>query len=163
MPDLKVTPAVSWKKQPELVQLPSGKVVAAKEVDVMGLILNSPKGDVPDFLRIQMNAKLNGKRQGSVIVDGDNLNEVSSLMGLVVQASVVEPRIVRDGANYERGEINLDDLATEDKMYIFNLVIPAQEMDTAKSFRERIEAANLAIIRGMPADGQQTEPIAKPA
>lgn len=163
MPDLKVTPALSWKKQPELVQLPSGKVIAAKEVDVMGLVLNSPKGDVPDFLRTQMNAKMQGKKTGAVLVDGDNISEMMGLMDLIVRSAVVEPRIVKTDANYERGEINQDDLDTEDKMHIFNLVMPAQEMDAAESFRERVEAANLAIVRSVQGNGQQTESIAEPA
>lgn len=160
---LQVTPAAAWRKEDALVRLPSGRVVRAKEVDVAGLILNSEKGEVPDFLRAQMNAKMTGKKSGPVMVDVDDLRGVSSLMNVIVRAAVIEPRIVKEGADYDRGEINLEDIGTEDKMYLFNLVMPAQEMDVALSFRQRVEAANMGLVQDVQGDGQQTEPTADTA
>jgi hypothetical protein len=157
MTELTVSNATDWQPQFELLKLPSGKVVKVKEVDLQGMILRSDQGVVPDFIRAQISAKMTGSKAPATKLDPDNLGEMGQMLDLIALSSVVEPKIVRSGAEYFKGEINVDDMSTEDKLFLMSIMMPSQEMDVATTFRQRIENANLGVVPAVPNNGKPTK------
>lgn len=159
MSELKVSRADAWQPQTALLRVPSGRVVEVKEVDLVGLVVASD-GDVPDFITGQILSALDGKprKQPSLEINKDNLPEMFGFINTVVMAGMVKPVVKKANAKYSEGEINLGDIPTDDKLAIFNAVMPSSEVGAAKSFRQRVETANLADVPGGADDGDKAEP-----
>lgn len=160
--DFSVSSAEDFAPESHKLCLPTGRVVEVREVDLMALIV-SGNGDVPDFISGQVLAGLNGKRGGTGIqVDKNNVGDMFAFINTIVRAAVTSHQVVEKDANRAGGEINLSDLTTEDKLAIFNAVMPL-EAGAAMSFRKRVEAANLAAVRGGTDDGDASESVDRAA
>jgi len=155
MTELQITPAHEFKAEPHLVRLPSQRVIEVKEVDLVGLIATSAE-DVPDFISGMVLNGLMGNKSKATHIDKSSVKDLFGFTNTMIRAAVVRPTVVPSGADYDKGEINLDDLSTDDKIAIFNLVMP-QEAGIARTFRQRVEKTNLANVRNSKSDGDQTE------
>lgn len=162
MSDLQLTPASAWRPQSYPLKLPSSRVVEVREVDLIAVVMESKQEEIPDFISGQVMAMMNGKGSkkslGDAAVNADNVQDVFSLINLVVRASVLSPRVVQANPNYDKGEIHINDLSTEEKIAIFDVCMPVGEAVAASTFRDRIEAANVAAIRDVSGDGEQGVP-----
>lgn len=160
MADLKVSSAADFKPVEQLLKLPSGLVVKVKDVDVASLIMSADDGEIPDWLGNQVVDMFTGKsgKPKNVPIDKKNLPGIMAMINTFVRAAVVEPIIVRSGANYEAGQINQDDLKIDDRVHIFQLILP-EELKAAETFRQRVEAANLAVVQRSKGHIEQTEPV----
>jgi ribosomal protein S8E len=155
--DLQLSSAADFAPETYKLKLPTGRVVEVKEVDLIGLI-TAGNGDVPDFISGQVLAGLNGRHGAKAItIDKNNVGEMFSFINTIVKASVVSHKVVDKNADRAIGEINLGDLTTEDKLAIFNAVMPL-EAAAASSFRQRVETTNLAVVRSRPDHRDETEP-----
>ena len=153
---LQVTNAQQWKPvEPQLLQLPSGRVVSIREVDLLNLIM-AGKDDVPDFVRGLVVSRVQGVSTMRD-VSSDNIDGYFELVNTIVMAGVVEPRIVPDNANYDAGQINLLDMSGDDRIWIFSVLMPVEEMQIATSFREKIESANLQLLGDKQKHGGETK------
>lgn len=161
MVQLNVSPAEAFRPKTEALRLPSGHVVAVRECDLIGLLVSGGE-DVPDFIssKILAGMNANGARSAStdIVIDKDNVGDVLKFIDRVIMASVVSPQVVKVDADYEAGQICINDLGTPDKMHIFNVTMPQGDADAALSFRKRVEAANLAVVPDGKDDGDEAEP-----
>lgn len=134
--ELKVTPASEWKRNAQMVTLPSGNVAEIRVVGMISLILSDESGDVPDLITAQLIAQLSGKpAQSQIVVDKSELPRMGGFIKRIAVASMVNPRIA-ENPDYDAGEIAYDDLSDEDKMFLLNLAMPTKEMATAERFRK---------------------------
>jgi len=153
---LTVSPASAFKREPLALLLPSKRVVLVQDVDLVALI-TANKGDVPDFISGQVLSMFTGtKHAANTGVKADNVGEMFEFVGTIVKAAVVQPRIV-ETPDYDAGQIGIDDLSTDDKLHIFGVAMPAGDAAVASSFRKRVQNANLAFVRDVPDNGEQTE------
>jgi hypothetical protein len=130
---------IKWGSTAETKTLPSGKLVQVRKPDIVRLVMEGGE-DVPTPLRNQviesMNA--NGKRKAAGWQpSAEDLALLSRFMDRVVRAAVVQPRIVPHGesANYEAGEIEIADIDSNDRMWLFSYAMP-EEYAAAQSFRK---------------------------
>lgn len=120
-----VTLGTHWRKPREegyIITLPSGYAARLRPVQLDVMLAT---GDIPDIL-----TPLVGKMlyEGADLDDAAELESLiestagmAELMGAVVRAAVIEPRIV--DAPEQEDEIALEDISFEDRMVIFSLAI----------------------------------------
>ena len=169
MTNLNPTAASSWQRQTSVVLLPSGKAAEVKQIDLAGLVLSAGEGAIPDIITQQMVEEISGKttrrgktkkndRNDSAELTAKDLPGLMVFVNLVTRACVVSPRIVEDGEvpNYGAGEIALEDIDLTDRMHLFSVLMPSQEMATASRFRNRSSAHVAVVSEGedLPEDAQ---------
>jgi hypothetical protein len=148
---LQITSAEDFAPEEYKLQLPSGRVLMVREVDLIALLSNG-EGDIPDFLSGYIEAKLLGKSVKEPEINKENLPEFFNFVHYIIPAGVVSHKVVKANANRQAGEININDLNPNDKIVLFNTVMPLEAL-TALSFRQRVEAANMETVRGGTGDG----------
>jgi hypothetical protein len=151
---MEVTPAVQWKRQTQLVELPSGNVVEIMEIDISGFIL-SGDSSIPDFLTTQVLAGMNGGMNGQgsqpkeVEIGSDDFEKLLPFIERVATMTIVNPVIVTDRKpDYDNGEIHLSDIDVTDKIFLFTSLMPSQEMSAVASFREKPGASVGTVQQG---------------
>jgi len=139
--ELQVTPASEWKRKPERVLFPSGKVAEILPISMISLVLSDADGDVPDLITAQVVAMLQGApSQSEIKVDKSELPRMGGFIKRIAVTSMVNPRIV-DNPNYNAREIAYEDLSDDDRGFLLNRAMPVKEMATAERFRKRPAAA----------------------
>jgi len=140
---------MAWKKpESQKLLLPSGNEVELVEADILGMVMANDSEDVPDFITSQLMGGVTGKpgKQALEITKGD-LPGLARFIDMVVMAGVVNYKVVKEGADEARNEINVGDISFADKFLIFQVVMPMGEANAALSFRERIEKASMGSLQ----------------
>lgn len=155
---LRISSANDFRPRGWLLRLPSDRVVEVREVDLVGLMLTND-GDIPDFLSGYVMRGITGQRTEPTEfnINQDNLVDVFKFINVMVKAAVLKPKVMDAGARYDEGEINIDDLTTDDKQWIFQVVMP-QEVGIAMSFRSRVEKANMELVSDSQDNGDTPLP-----
>jgi hypothetical protein len=136
-----VTPAALWKPVTFEEVLPSGKVARLKKPDIVGLVMSSDNGDVPDWLTGMVAREITGEHRDVEMFTGNDSEDRKRLAGLgtfmekLVRLAFVEPRIAPASRepDYEAGEIAYSDLDSTDKMWVMNWSMP-RGRDAAEAF-----------------------------
>jgi len=155
------TPAAQWKRQEaQTLKLPSGNSVDVYEADILGMIMSGDNEDVPDFITAQVMRGVSGTKTKAPNLDitPDKLPEFGQFIDRVVRAGVVSPHVVVGEADYDAGQISIDDLTFADKFLIFQVVMPQGEAQAAITFRQRVEKANMGVVDYRENGGGATEP-----
>jgi len=114
------------------MRLPSGWVVAIRNVPIAALMV---KGWFSDPLTSVVHEILGGDERKLNKISTDRLIEGQAAMeDLVCRLAVVNPRIV--DTPQADDEISIDDLSTNDKRAIFNVIYKPAEVLARESFRE---------------------------
>lgn len=116
------TPAHAWKKQVEMVTLPSGNVAALKKPSVLNMLMTD--GDIPEAFARQISDSISGnsrnaKPTNEVVVKQNELPQLIQFADRVCVAAFINPCIVQEREpDYDNGEIALDDVNTEDRLFV---------------------------------------------
>jgi hypothetical protein len=104
-------------KREQLVTLPSGLVAKLRRPSLLRLIAQAPEGAVPASFRNMLQARASNKNRAADVP----LADMDEAMRFVAAAAFVQPMVVPDGdvADYERGEINADDIDPVDVQFVF--------------------------------------------
>jgi len=151
------TAGADWRtdRQGFVKTLLSGKRARLRAVDV-GLLALS--GEIPDFLTPMVLKMLFGGEDAEPELDSIEAalgisGDMLPLINLICRAAFVEPRIVDDPQATD--EISIDDVALEDRLMVFQLVI--QGVEALRRFRYE-PAADVGAVP----DGKDDEPEAEP-
>lgn len=127
--------------------LPSGLKVKVRDVTMTDLMLT---GKLPDvMLDMAQDASKNGAGSVDLKQLAKNAAELASLMDTLIKLAVVEPPIADQG---DDDHLGLNELNSDDKMFIFNWV--NREVEQIRPFREG-EAEPVAIVQ--PGDSLRSE------
>jgi hypothetical protein len=127
---LTITPAISWGKPQEIVQLPSGRAARLKEPDLLDMLAQD--GDVRQmFLGFMVAIEKQGPAPTTEAGKEMSMEAVINMMGdfgpflnLLVRASFVEPQVA-ERADYARGVIALGDIGLDDKLFVLTRAMAA--------------------------------------
>lgn len=146
MSDFTVTPPNEWRKRSIMqVTLSNGLNVELRQPNLMGIVLNSRKGDVPHGLRQQIMLQLQGASPQDIPAwspgqSEDELSELNTFMETVIRAAFVNPIIVEDPDLNAKDpfQIAYDWLDTTTVSEVFGLVMggAAEDADGAATFPE---------------------------
>lgn len=152
-PTLQLTSASAWKPQTWITRLPSGNVVEIKKPNVFALITEN--GSIPDTMLEVLNgdktqdqiAQMSMKEileQGRVML---------SMAKTVVPEMIVSVRVVTDRpANYEAGEIHINNLDVDDQIFLVQWAFQGGEPEIALArFLEEKQRAGVPAAQGFPA------------
>lgn len=154
------TSGLAWRKPREegyVVKLePSGHYVRMRPAALDVLIAS---GKIPDLLTpaaadaLWGDRLLNSAEVKGLLAEAKAAKDFTSLVNLVVRASVMEPRIVDNPQADD--EISLEDIEFPDKLLIYQLAI--QPVTVLNSFRDR----QIADVEALP-DGEDAQPSPQP-
>ena len=121
--------------------LPSGRKIRVKDADVVNIVLGGAT-DVPEFISSMVLGKLNGIVQPKLEITKENLPDIFGFMNLIITACVTNYKVVKSGADRSKGEVNIEDFRSDEKLCIFNVCMPLNGGQAKSSFQERVEQAN---------------------
>lgn len=145
---LQVTPANQWRKT-ILAELPSGAVAELQRVSAIQTVTQD--GSIPDDLYNYMLKAADGSLSESDVTENPQAIQAFFLMQQqVVKAAFVNPRVLDQGADYDKGEINLNDVMDEDLTFVAQWAMRGgDEKDALKRFRQQ-QARIVAAAQKMP-------------
>jgi len=134
---LKATPASAWKPKTLFIELPTGKVVEVRDVDMQTLVMSSQTGDVPDILTPEVAQLLEvAASKGQTEFDFKDAPTLIPFVKNVVIAVMVSPAIVNSEPDYDNGEILFSDMDFQQEVVpIFERLMNTMELATAQRFR----------------------------
>lgn len=141
-----VTPANQWKRQTEILSLPSGVVVELQRPSTIDTILTN--GNLPEGLaNVMIDAFVTGG-QSEFKMKGEDLPAFADLVNTLCRAAFVSPKIVAADVepNYDANEISINDVKDIDRMFILGWVTKAGGKAAAVtkfSGRKQKQMANL--------------------
>lgn len=113
----------------KVIMLPSGVSVRVRRPSINGLIAN---GHVPsDVAAVLMSGQTRNVSQGT-----REFSKLVDLQKIVAKHSVVEPKVVDGDADYDKGEVSIDDFADEDLSTIL-VYVQSGVADLGKFRQER--------------------------
>jgi hypothetical protein len=143
---LQVTPATQWKRQTEIVLLPSGVTAELQRPSTIDTILTD--GNLPDGLAQVMIAGLITGEEAEMTIKGSDLPAIADLVKTLCRAAFVSPKIVDESTepNYDKNEIALADVKDVDRMFILAWVTNAGgKAKAAGKFRDK-QARNVSAL-----------------
>jgi len=137
---LEITPISAWVEDYETVQLPSGKVVGLRQVDVLNIL--TADGRVPNMLLPVVQGHMDGvnvNENGEMVVDVDELPRLNQLLNRLTRSSFVKPAIVDTREQVERGEGILCEMVSyADKIALITYSMGGKAaIDASKKFLEQ--------------------------
>lgn len=133
----------------KIIQLPSGLRLKVGRLNLTNLLKT---GKIPQNL-----VNIAVKQQSGIAMSSQkDITESIELFEFLVLEAVKEPKLVRENADVDKGEIDLSFLSDEDKIFIFNY-IQKGVVDSYQNFRnERPTNANGGLdMQTIP--GKKTE------
>lgn len=153
--------AAAFKRRVSLT-LPSGLEVEVRKVSPKNLILNSPKGTIPEFLT---EIVLSGMEGNSVSpaqlmenMPPDKKLEAAAALnvfGVMILKSMLVWPVISDTPDYENGEIALDDLDDADQEFLTVWGMP-KDAQAAETFHEG-QTSSVALTSDVPTVQPATE------
>lgn len=163
MSDLRGTNPREWigaTQEEQLLLLPSGNEIVVKEVDLIALILESDDEGIPEpMVNIVTQRFESAKMNGSSKPDSDiaietqdylkhNRAAFGRFINLIVKAASVSPKLVDGDANPDNDEMNIARLSMNDRVYIFERVLPGKEAAAGGQFPGKTGAGVAAVRTG---------------
>lgn len=137
-----------------------GMAVVLRKPDLSALILEHG-GEVPGGLTQQLMGELKGRPNWKGWQpEEDDMPGINRLIDLICRAALVSPRVV-DDPDYDHDEIEIRDLVTDERMYIFKFGFPnerAQQVAAAAHFRQGQVASVGAVANGEGVQHEAVEP-----
>lgn len=120
-----------WRSQRmHEVELPSGLTVTVRDVSITDLALT---GRVPNTLMSAFVDAADSQEAEKIAGEAiqNNAKEFGTLLDVMTEACLVEPRISRDPSDET---ITLSEIPTDDKLFLFNYM--NRDVQAVRSFRE---------------------------
>jgi len=137
---LELSPISAWSDG-ELIELPSGKVMRLRQLDVLSVI--GEDGSVPNFL-----LPLLSRQKSSAEPNPEDILKMGPLLNKVALQSVVEPAIVNTMDQVKAGEgILLSMISMEDKMTLLSYAMGGAAAINATMRFQRKQAEPLAVVQ----------------
>ncbi len=142
---LEITPISAWLEDYELVEMPSGKVVGLRQVDVLSII--TADGQIPNVLLPIIQGNMTPQEAGQIEMSFEDLKPLNQLLGRLTRACFVEPAIVEDMEDVKRGDgILVDMVPYNDKISLIAWNLGGQaRVDAAQTFLEQQEAGVVGV------------------
>ena len=145
---LQVTPASAWKRQTEIIRLPSGAVVEVQRPSVVDTIMSD--GSLPDGMAKVIFDGFFNSSDSQWQPKAEDMPALAELMAKMCRGAFVNPRIVEAGVepNYDNGEIALADVKDIDRRAILNWVVGGGEVQAVTPFPEKQMAGLESLQNG---------------
>lgn len=144
--DFVLTKASDWKRKPQGITLPSGMGAMLLRPRAMNMILRD--GSIPNSLAqafsssVQKGAKGEGGDKWEL--QANELKELAVLLDKITVEAFVEPKVVTGEKtddpphpNYKAGEIHIDDVDEEDKLWLLQWALEPLQQPATQSFRSK--------------------------
>jgi hypothetical protein len=153
---LEVTSAAAWRKaRKDTVTCPSGAKVLIQRLSLTNMLLTGrvPEALAAEYLQSSRDYAERKKARGDEepATAGEML-DLAAVSATVLVAAMESPRVVIEGADDARNEINIDDVPADDRAFLASYAISA-----ADSVPVEMEGGESLRVGDLKSDGAEDE------